>query len=85
MLSTKPASSIHAHDVLDLIRETHLSTAALFEEAARRFGEGVTYHTCKLRGMTLPQLLEFFLAREKLMFEDGRLVVNEEHDCQGRH
>ncbi len=82
MLSQKEnPTSVHAHDVLKLIKETHLSTAALFEEAGRRFGVGATFHTCSGGGMSLPKLLEKFLACDKLILENGRLIVNERKVC----
>lgn len=83
MLSAKetPVASVHAHQVIQLIRESHMSTAAIFEAAARRFGVGVVFHTCSGQVMSLPKLLETFLARGKLILEDGRLIVNERKGC----
>lgn len=68
---------IHAHKLLNLLRETPMSRA----ELAAYFGLNVRFHTCKLNDLDLEGLLEFLLEREKVHELEGKLVVNMARIC----
>jgi probable metal-binding protein len=65
---TQTESSIHGHEVIHLIRDAvkPFTRATLAAEVQRRFGQGVTFHTCSAGGMPLDQLLTFLMARGKI-------------------
>lgn len=50
-------SDIHAHNLLNLLRETPMSR----DELAQHFGADVRFHTCKLNDLDLDALLTFFI------------------------
>lgn len=52
-------SDIHAHNLLNLLRETPMSR----DELAQHFGADVRFHTCKLNDLDLDALLTFITAR----------------------
>jgi probable metal-binding protein len=81
-------SSVHGHEVIYLIRDasTPFTRATLAAEVQRRFGAGVTFHTCSAGGMPLDHLLTFLLARQKITESpSGELQVRLENVCdEGR-
>ena len=82
-MQTTETTSVHGHDVLDLILSAPapLSRAELAAEVQRRFGPGARFHTCSASGMTFEHLLMFLLTRAKVVERDGRLSVNAENVC----
>jgi len=67
MQSTAP--EIHAHELIDLIRRSNpaLTPAELIEAAERQFGPAARFHTCSAAGLTVPQVIEFLLMRQKVV------------------
>lgn len=49
-------SDIHAHNLLNLLRETPMSR----DELAQHFGADARFHTCKLNDLDLDALLTFY-------------------------
>ncbi|PFG58772.1 putative metal-binding protein [Vibrio sp. ES.051] len=70
-------SEIHAHDLLNLLRETSMGR----EELAEHFGPTVRFHTCKLNGLDLDALLAFLLKRDKIRELNGKFLVNMARVC----
>ncbi len=70
-------SEIHAHTLLNLLRETPMNR----DELATHFGVDVRFHTCKLNDLDLDTLLEFLLQREKVRELEGKFVVNMARIC----
>lgn len=70
-------TEIHAHNLLNLLRETPMNR----DELATHFGSEVRFHTCKLNDLDLDALLEFLLKREKVRELEGKFVVNMARVC----
>ncbi len=70
-------SEIHAHTLLNLLKETPLTR----EDLANHFDESTRFHTCKLNDLSLDELLTFLLKRQKIVEHQGRLAVNVERVC----
>ncbi|MCR9963955.1 YecH family metal-binding protein [Vibrio antiquarius] len=70
-------SEIHAHELLNLLRETPMDREAL----AQHFGNTVRFHTCKLNDLGLDALLAFLLKRDKIRELEGKFVVNMARVC----
>jgi probable metal-binding protein len=78
-------SSVHGHEVIHLIRDAvkPFTRATLAAEVQRRFGAGVTFHTCSAGGMPLDQLLTFLMARQKVVeTPSGELRPIMENVCE---
>ncbi|WP_274024036.1 YecH family metal-binding protein [Vibrio parahaemolyticus] len=63
-------SDIHAHNLLNLLREIPMSR----DELAQHFGADVRFHTCKLNDLDLDALLTFLLQRDKVRELEGKFV-----------
>ncbi|MEF1284654.1 YecH family protein [Vibrio sp. M250220] len=74
-------NEIHAHNVLNLLREQPMSKSDLEQAVSEAFGEQARFRTCKCNGFTLETLLEFFIDREKVIVQDGIWMVNAERVC----
>ncbi|GEA24230.1 YecH family metal-binding protein [Vibrio harveyi] len=70
-------TEIHAHNLLNLLRETPMNR----DELAGHFGSEARFHTCKLNDLDLDALLEFLLKREKIRELEGKFVVNMARVC----
>ncbi len=70
-------SEIHAHNLLNLLRETPMNR----DELAEYFGLETRFHTCKLNDLDLDTLLAFLLKREKVRELEGKFVVNMARIC----
>ncbi|MCV5371452.1 YecH family protein [Escherichia coli] len=70
-------SEIHAHELLNLLRETPMDREAL----TQHFGAIVRFHTCKLNDLDLDALLTFLLQRDKVRELEGKFVVNMARIC----
>ena len=74
-------TEIHAHNVLNLLSEKPLTREELTQELAQMYGTEARFHTCKLNGLDLDDLLKFFLKMEKVVLVDGKLCTNRERVC----
>ncbi len=70
-------SDIHAHNLLNLLRETPMNR----KELAAHFGLETRFHTCKLNDLDLDTLLAFLVKREKIRELEGKFVVNLARIC----
>ncbi len=68
-------SSIHGHDVLDLLDDpqTRYTRATFMEAIEARFGDGARFHTCSARELTAAGLLNLLEARGKFLESEGYL------------
>ena len=68
-------NNIHGHDLLRLVQQANppFTRAALEDEARRRWGADARYCTCSTADMTLTEMLDFLLARQKLALIQGQL------------
>ena len=77
------STDIHGHEVLALVAQAAppFTMESLRATAAARWGAEVRYHTCSATGMTLDALLEFLLARGKIVTIRGLLATDPAKIC----
>lgn len=75
------SNEIHAHNVLNLLRETPMTESELRQAVATEFGDDAQFRTCKLNGFDLDKLLMFFVERQKIMAIEGKWHINAERVC----
>ncbi|BAX54534.1 DUF2492 family protein [Photobacterium damselae subsp. piscicida] len=75
--------SIHGHEVLHklLDENKHYTPASLMAEIEAEYGADVRFHTCSQQDLTLQQLLDFLLAKGKIMLVDEELTANPARMC----
>jgi probable metal-binding protein len=74
-------SEIHAHKVLNLLRERPMTEQELAQKVEEEFGAEAQFRTCKLNGFSLTELMAFFIKREKIVQVEERWKVNAERVC----
>lgn len=74
-------NEIHAHKVLNLLREKPMTEQELREAVLVEFGAQVTFRTCKLAGFDLEKLLTFFIEKQKITQVGERWAINLEQVC----
>ncbi|MDW6002596.1 YecH family metal-binding protein [Vibrio mangrovi] len=79
------ATEIHAHKVLDLLREAPMSKAELKEKIQQTYGSEARFRTCKLAGFDVDSLLLFFEAKQKIIEDSGLWMLNEGRICSHSH
>ncbi len=75
------SQSVHAHQALHLLAEQDLNLKQLLERIELSFGNDATFHTCSSEGMTIEELLEFFVQRQKIFVEGEMLSLNAARVC----
>ncbi len=75
------SDEIHAHNVLNLLKETPMTDTQLRQAVANEFGEQARFRTCKRNGFDLEALLAFFIERQKILLIDGKWHTNAERVC----
>ncbi len=83
MAMSTETSSVHGHEVLDLIAAANppLTRSAFEAEAQRRWGADARYHTCSVAGMTLGELVHFLLSHGKVVERNGQLATDPSKIC----
>jgi len=74
-------TEIHAHAVLNLLKEQPMTRAELEDVLVAEYGADARFHTCKLDGLDLDSLLAFFFKREKVIQEGDKIMTNLERVC----
>jgi probable metal-binding protein len=74
-------TDIHAHKLLDFIRETPMSRDALKEKVIQLYGENALFCTCQHSGFDLNAMLDFFVNAEKIIEKEGVWSINEIETC----
>ena len=74
--------SIHAHEMLALLKDEPLTKEQLSAKVTQQFGEDVRFHTCSLQNLTLDELLAFLLQRQKICERDHHYTLNIANICQ---
>ena len=74
-------TEIHAHKVLNLLREQPMSEQVLRDAVYKQFGQETQFRTCKCSGFDFDALFSFFIQREKIIQADGKWSVNAEQIC----
>ncbi len=69
-------SEVHAHKLLNFLRETPMSKQALKEKALQTFGDEVSFCTCSIKGFDLDSMLTFFEQEQKIIDKDGIWWLN---------
>lgn len=73
---------IHAHKILNQLRTQPMTEVQIRQFVSTEFGDQVLFHTCKLSGMRLDELLNFFQQQRKIIIQDGVWHLNEQEICQ---
>lgn len=73
---------IHAHKVLNLLREQPMTESEWRDKAHMEFGKEARYCTCKKSGFSFDELLVFLKQRQKINEVNGQWGVNTERLCQ---
>ena len=76
-------NTYHALDILILLIKSQqpFTIETLKEAIAKNYGAGATFYTCKLKDLTIEQLLEFFVAKNKVTITDGIVKANIANMC----
>lgn len=82
--TTNTQESFHVHSVLDMLAET--SQAVTLEELktliTTKFGANTTFDSCAIDGMNADQVVEFLLARRKVVeVAPGKFQLNSFNSC----
>ncbi|EGU37635.1 hypothetical protein VIBRN418_19183 [Vibrio sp. N418] len=75
------SNEIHAHKVLNLLREKPMTKQELSDAVSEQFGEQAQFRTCKQEGFQFDTLFDFFLQREKIIEVEGKWTINVERVC----
>ncbi|WP_159064899.1 YecH family metal-binding protein [Thaumasiovibrio subtropicus] len=75
--------SVHAHEVLALLKESDIPYTMndLTSEVVRNLGSNVVFHTCSQQDLSLSALMEFLLAKGKVVREGEFIKVNPKRIC----
>ncbi|WP_162045371.1 YecH family metal-binding protein [Vibrio taketomensis] len=74
-------SEIHAHKVLNLLREKPMTESDLRQSVIEEFGTEAQFRTCKLSGFDFEKLFAFFVERQKIIQQGDVWMVNQERVC----
>ncbi len=74
--------SIHGHDVINFIEENHVSANQVISHFEENYGEEIRFHTCSQTGLTIRDLLNFLISKDKVSEVYGYLSVNFVNVCQ---
>ncbi len=83
-MDTLSESSIHGHDVIEMITESgHPWTREdLVLAIGSRWGLDARFHTCSCEGMDAAALVEFLSARGKFIESEAGVVMDPTKVCQ---
>ncbi len=73
---------VHAHKILNQLRSQPMTETQIRHFVSTEFGDQVLFHTCKLSGMGLDELLSFFQQQRKIIVQEGVWHINEQEICQ---
>jgi len=76
------SQQVHAHKVLNQLKVQPMTEAQIREYVLSEFGTEVSFHTCKLNGMDLDNLLTFFQQQSKVLIKEGIWHLNEAEICE---
>ncbi|MGF1751660.1 YecH family metal-binding protein [Vibrio cionasavignyae] len=74
-------TAIHAHKVLNLLREKPMSRDELVSLVEQQFGKDAEFRTCSREGFDLEALLSFFIEKQKVIEQQGVWQLNIERVC----
>ncbi|EDL51674.1 hypothetical protein VSAK1_12385 [Vibrio mediterranei AK1] len=74
-------AAIHAHKVLNLLREQPMTREQLEQTVIEQFGTEARFRTCRREGFDLDSLLAFFVEKQKVIENQGVWELNIERVC----
>ncbi|MCY9873679.1 YecH family metal-binding protein [Vibrio barjaei] len=74
-------AAIHAHKVLNLLREQPMTRELLEKTVIEQFGTEARFRTCSREGFDLDSLLAFFVEKQKVIENQGVWELNIERVC----
>ncbi|CAH0527359.1 YecH family metal-binding protein [Vibrio hippocampi] len=75
------STNVHAHKVLNLLKQQPMTRESLVAEVKEQFGEEVSFHTCSREGFDLDSLFSFFVQNQKVVEKEGVWHLNLERVC----
>jgi|TARA_Y100000310_G_C20685461_1_gene818681 probable metal-binding protein len=74
---------VHAHELLNLIMgaKNPYTVEELKKIANEKFNKDVKFTNCSGNLYSLNEVLEFFVAKEKIIIKDNMISVNKEKIC----
>ncbi|MFA0087268.1 hypothetical protein BCU70_18315 [Vibrio sp. 10N.286.49.C2] len=74
-------TAIHAHKVLNLLRDKAMTRDDLVTAVHDQFGKNAEFRTCSREGFDLETLLSFFIEKQKIIEQQGLWQLNVERVC----
>jgi probable metal-binding protein len=75
------STAIHAHKILNFLKEEPMNREQLRDKAFAVFGENARYRTCEQQGFDIDSLLLFFVESNKVVDLDGIWRLNHAELC----
>ena len=78
------AKTIHAHNILNMLSQSNavFTQESLAAAVCTKYGSDVRFHTCSKEGLSLSDLLAFFLERGKVFEHQGTLIADPSRICK---
>jgi probable metal-binding protein len=73
--------SVHAHKILNKLAESAMTKDQIERWAIEEFGADASFRTCSIEGMSLSEVLEFFVARQKVTIQGDTWLLNQANVC----
>lgn len=75
---------VHGHAVLEMIlgAAAPMTEADIIAKARWTFGENARYYTCSAENMTIEELLQFLVRRQKITLDRGYVTAHRERMCK---
>lgn len=67
MITGEIMSSIHGHEVLNMMKNHHYDKESLLSAINEKFGEKAIFHTCSRQGMNAEELIDFLTHKGKFI------------------
>lgn len=75
-------SSIHGHEVLNMMHNQRYTEASLVQAIKEKFGDNAQFHTCSAQAMSAEELVVFLKNKRKFMpVEEGNFTVDTDKIC----
>jgi probable metal-binding protein len=75
------STTVHAHDVLDMLQQAEATAGELRNRVAETYGAQARFANCRGDVFDFDQLLAFLRANGKVAEREGRLSVVRENRC----
>ncbi len=80
-MTTQSSTLVHAHSLLNHLKSHPSTIEQLTQWVVEQYGQDVRFRTCSREGFSLPEMIDFFKARQKIIEVDGKWQTNPERVC----